>query len=208
MSETPFDRFDLAANPGTRAYKLLAALVVPRPIALVTTVDAEGCVNAAPISFFNVIGSDPAMVVLAPSNRSDGTPKDTARNLIANGEAVIHICDEAMAERMVACAAALPPGVSELEKVGLATIASERVRPPRIQDCPVALECRVVDIRYYGENRLVVLEALLAHVRSGLADTGTWRVKAAEHSPIGRMESPDGYVRTRDRFQLPFPDSV
>ena len=206
MSEALFDRFDLTANPGTRAYKLLAALVVPRPIALVTTIDAEGCVNAAPISFFNVIGSDPAMVVLAPSNRADGTPKDTARNLIANGEAVVHICDEAMAERMVACAAALPPGVSELEKVGLATIASERVRPPRIQDCPVALECRVVDIRYYGENRLVVLEALLAHVRAGLADTGTWRVKVAEHAPIGRMESPDGYVRTRDRFQLPFPD--
>jgi len=206
MSEAPFDRFDLKANPGTRAYKLLAALVVPRPIALVTTIDTKGCVNAAPISFFNLIGSDPAMVVLAPSNRADGTPKDTARNLIANGEAVIHICDEAMAARMVACAAALPPGVSELEKVGLATLASERVRPPRIKDCPVALECRVVDIRYYGENRLVVLEALLAHVRSGLADTGTWRVKVAEHVPIGRMESPDGYVRTRDRFQLPFPD--
>ncbi|HAZ66099.1 MAG TPA: flavin reductase family protein [Opitutae bacterium] len=206
MSEALFDRFDLTANPGTRAYKLLAALVVPRPIALVTTMDAEGCVNAAPISFFNLIGSDPAMVVLAPSNRPDGTPKDTARNLIANGEAVVHICDEAMAARMVACAAALPPGVSELEKVGLVTIASERVRPPRIQDCPVALECRVVDIRYYGENRLVVLEALLAHVRAGLADTGTWRVKVAEHAPIGRMESPDGYVRTRDRFQLPFPD--
>ncbi len=206
MSESLFDRFDLTANPGTRAYKLLAALVVPRPIALVTTIDAEGCVNAAPISFFNVIGSDPAMVVLAPANRADGTPKDTARNLIANGEAVIHICDEAMAERMVACAAPLPPGVSELEKLGLATVASERVRPPRIKDCPVALECRVVDIRYYGENRLVVLEALLAHVRAGLADIGTWRVKVAEHAPIGRMESPDGYVRTRDRFQLPFPD--
>lgn len=205
MSAPTFDHFDLAAHPGARAYKLLAALVVPRPIALVTTIDDAGRVNAAPFSFFNVMGTEPAMVVLAPSDRDDGTPKDTAANLIANGEAVVHIVDEPLAARMVACAAPLPPGVSELDTAGLTALPSDRVRPPRIAECPVALECRVLDIRRYGENRLVVLEALLAHVRSGLADPLTWRVRVADHAPIGRMESPDGYVRTRDRFQLPFP---
>lgn len=202
----PADRFDLAANPGSRAYRLLAALVVPRPIALVTTVDALGRPNAAPFSFFNVLGADPALLVLGPSDRDDGTPKDTAANLIATGEAVVHLCDEPLAPAMVACAAELPPGVSELERARLATVPSERVRPPRIAACPVALECRVLDIRTYGRNRLVVLEALLAHVRPGLADPVSWKVRVADHAPIGRMESPDGYLRTRDRFRLPWPD--
>ena len=88
-------RFDLAAHPGAQAYRLLAGLVVPRPIALVTTIDAAGVVNAAPFSFFNVMGTEPALSVLAPADRDDGTPKDTAANLHANGECVIHICDEA-----------------------------------------------------------------------------------------------------------------
>ena len=206
MSLPAADRFDLAAHPGSRAYRLLAALVVPRPIALVTTVDVQGRPNAAPFSFFNLMGADPAMVVLGPADRDDGSPKDTAANLLANGEAVIHLCDEPMASAMVVCATELPPGASELELAGLATAPSEKVRPPRILACPVALECRVLDIRTYGHNRLVVLEALLAHVRSGLADPATWRVKVADHAPIGRMESPDGYVRTRDRFRLPWPD--
>jgi len=206
LSAPSADRFDLAAHPGARAYRLLAALVVPRPIALVTTVDGRGRPNAAPFSFFNLMGCDPALLVLAPADRDDGTPKDTAANLIANGEAVVHLCDEPLAAAMVACAAELPPGVSELERAGLATVASERVRPPRIPACPVALECRVLDIRTYGRNRLVVLEALLAHVRSGLADPSSWRVRVADHAPVGRMESPDGYLRTRDRFRIPWPD--
>ncbi len=231
MSDTA-DRFDLAANPGARAYRLLAGLVTPRPIALVTTVDAAGRPNAAPFSFFNVMGAEPALLVLAPADRDDGTPKDTAANLAATGEAVVHVVDEPLAARMVACAADLPPGVSELDRFGFRALAarmvacsadlppgvseidrfgfralpSERVRPPRLAECPVAIECRVLDIRRYGDNRLVVLEGLLAHVRPGLADPATWKVDPARHAPVGRMESPDGYVRTRDRFRIPRPD--
>ncbi len=205
MSDAP-DRFDLAANPGARAYRLLAGLVAPRPIALVTTVDADGRANAAPFSFFNVMGAEPALLVLAPADRDDGTPKDTAANLASTGEAVVHLVDEPLAARMVACSADLPPGVSEIERFGLRTAPSERVRPPRLAECPVAIECRVLDIRRYGENRLVVLEGLVAHVRPGLADPAAWKVNPALHAPIGRMESPDGYVRTRDRFRIPRPD--
>ena len=205
MSEAA-DRFDLAANPGARAYRLLAGLVTPRPIALVTTVDAAGLPNAAPFSFFNVMGSEPALLVLAPADRDDGTPKDTAANLAATGEAVVHVVDEPLAARMVACSADLPPGVSEIARFGLRAVAAERVRPPRLAECPVAIECRVLDIRRYGDNRLVVLEGLLAHVRPGLADPASWKVNPALHAPVGRMESPDGYVRTRDRFRIPRPD--
>jgi flavin reductase (DIM6/NTAB) family NADH-FMN oxidoreductase RutF len=198
-------RFDVAAHPGARAYKLLAGLVVPRPIALATTIDAEGRTNAAPFSFFNVMGTEPPMVVLAPSNRDDGTPKDTAANLILNGECVIHLCDEPLAERMVACARSLPAGESEIEKGRFLTQKAEKVRPPILTECPVALECRVIDIRYYGENRLVVLEVLLAHVREGVADPETWKVDYKNYAPIGRMNSPDGYARTLDRFRMDFP---
>ena len=198
-------RFDVAANPGALAYKLLAGLVVPRPIALVTTLDANGTVNAAPFSFFNLMGAEPPLAALAPADRADGTPKDTAANLIAHGECVIHLCDEAVAAQMVECARSLPPGVSELPRAGFTTRPAERVRPPVLVECPVALECRVLDIRRYGENRLVVVEILLVHVREGIADPTTWKVDYTHYAPIGRLNSPDGYARTVDQFTLRFP---
>lgn len=198
-------RFDVAANPGALAYKLLAGLVVPRPIALVTTIDHEGRTNAAPFSFFNVMGTEPPMAVIAPSNRDDGTPKDTAANLILNGECVIHLCDEAVASKMVECARGLPPGVSEIARAGFTTRPAERVKPPILVECPVALECRLLDIRTYGENRLVVVEILLVHARDGIADPQSWKVDYTKYTPVGRLNSPDGYVRTLDRFKINFP---
>jgi flavin reductase (DIM6/NTAB) family NADH-FMN oxidoreductase RutF len=200
-------RFDVAAHSGGLAYKLLAGLVVPRPIALVTTVDIGGNANAAPFSFFNVMGTEPPMAVFAPGDRDDGTPKDTAANLAANGECVIHLCDEAVAAMMVECARPLPPGVSEVTRAGFTTRPAERVRAPILMECPVALECRVLDIRRYGDNRLVVVEILLAHVREGVADPVTWKVDYAQYAPIGRLNSPDGYARTLDRFTLRLPSA-
>ncbi|MEO0039172.1 MAG: hypothetical protein RIS38_120 [Verrucomicrobiota bacterium] len=198
-------RFDVAAHPGAQAYRLLAGLVVPRPIALVTTVDAAGVVNAAPFSFFNVMGAEPPLAVFAPADRDDGTPKDTAANLLAQGECVIHLCDEAVAAKMVECARPLPPGVSEVARAGFTLAPSERVRPPRLVECPVAMEARVLDIRHYGENRLVVVELLLVHARAGVADPVSWKVDYARYAPIGRLNSPDGYARTTERFTLRFP---
>ncbi len=198
-------RFDVAAQPGERVYKLLAGLVVPRPIALVTTVDAQGRVNAAPFSFFNIMGTAPPLAVLAPGDRADGTPKDTAANLQATGECVIHLCDEPLADRMIACARPLPPGESEVAREQFRTQPAERVRPPILGECPVALECRLLDIRQYGDNRLVVVEILLVHVRAGIVDPITWRVDYAQYAPLGRMNSPDGYVRTTDILRRPWP---
>ncbi len=197
--------FDVAANPGALAYKLLAGLVVPRPIALVTTIDAQGRTNAAPFSFFNVMGTEPPLAVLAPSDRDDGTPKDTAANLLQNGECVIHLCDEPLLLRMVECARSLPPGESEIERGRFKTTSAQRVRPPLLTECPVALECRVLDIKRYGENRLVVVEILLAHVREGIADPLTWKVDYTHYEPIGRLNSPDGYVQTSQRLKCDFP---
>ncbi|MDG2123814.1 MAG: flavin reductase family protein, partial [Verrucomicrobiales bacterium] len=110
--------FDLTHEHADLAYKLLTTVVTPRPIALVTTVSANGTVNAAPFSFFNVFGSEPPIVALAPGDRSPGIPKDTAANIRNNGEFVVHIVDPPIAEKMVACASSLPADESELPLAG------------------------------------------------------------------------------------------
>src|SRR3954470_20891322 len=132
---------DLVEGPlAERAYPILASLVTPRPIALVTTVSPEGKVNAAPFSFFNVLGAEPPILGVAPGDRDDGTPKDTARNIRLTHEFVVNLVDEALAEGMNKCAAALPYGENELDHAGLHTCASSVVKPPRILESPVSLE--------------------------------------------------------------------
>ena len=129
-------KFDLAGKDNDDAYKLLAGLVTPRPIALVTTVDEHGRVNAAPFSFFNVFGDDPPVIAFAPGDRAPEVPKDTARNIRKNHEFVVNLVDEAIAGQMVRCAASVDYGESELERVGLTTAPSDSVAPPRIAEAP------------------------------------------------------------------------
>ena len=110
--------FDFSGLPPATCYKLLVAAVVPRPIALVSTLGADGVVNAAPFSFFNLIGDDPPMVILSVENRPECPPKDTRRHIDENGEFVVNLVDEPMAERMHACSQDFPPDVSEPAEVG------------------------------------------------------------------------------------------
>lgn len=187
------------------AYMILSGLVTPRPIALVTTVDPSGRVNAAPFSFFNVLGDSPPIVGFCPGDRAPGIPKDTAKNIRLTHEFVVHLVDEALAEKMNLCAASLPPGEDELAYAGLAAAASVRVRPPRITDAPIALECRSHSILEIGDNRLVIGEVLHAHVRDGILDPETWLVNAAHYHPVGRMQAPGWYCRTRDLFEMKRP---
>jgi flavin reductase (DIM6/NTAB) family NADH-FMN oxidoreductase RutF len=121
-----------------RAYPILASLVTPRPIALVTTISADGKLNAAPFSFFNLLGANPPICAFAPGDREDGTPKDTARNVRATHEFVVNLVDEAIAEAMNQCAASLPFGESELTRAGLHAARSSLVKPPRIAESPPA----------------------------------------------------------------------
>ena len=193
---------DFATLNQAQTYKILTALVVPRPIALVTTVDAAGCVNAAPFSFFNVLGTVPPIVGFAPGNRDDGSPKDTAANLAALGECVVHLVDEPWAQAMANCAWPHPPGVSELPHAGFTATPSSVVKPPRLTEAPVALECKVLDIRHYGGNRLVIAQILCAHVKDGLINPENLRLNPGVWAPVGRMESPDGYIRTADKFRM------
>ena len=132
---------DLENEFADRAYLLLANLVIPRPIAFVTTLSPDGKINAAPFSFFNLMGANPPICAFAPGDRDDGTPKDTALNIRATHEFVVNLVDETIADAMNQCAALLPYGENELEHAGLTTASSSLVKPPRIAESPASLEC-------------------------------------------------------------------
>lgn len=197
---------DLEGRHADRAYAVLAGLVTPRPIALVTTIDNDGRVNAAPFSFFNVLGAEPPIVAFAPGDRDDGTPKDTARNVRLNHEFVVNLVDEAMAEAMNRCAASLPYGESEMAHAGLTAAPSTSVRPPRIAEAPASLECSEWGTLQIGGNRVVIGLVKRVHVRDALIDPATLRIRGDQFFPIGRMAAPHWYARTRDRFELIRPD--
>ena len=181
--------FDLNGEHKRYAYKLLAGLITPRPIAWVTTQDENGVVNAAPFSFFNVFGTRPPILGFAPGDKEPGIPKDTARNIRRTGEFVVNLVDEASAEVMNQSSQELDHGISEVALLKLETTPSVGISPPRLTIAPVALECR---------ERI--------HTRAGVLDPDSLLVNPDAFSPIGRMEVPSGYCRTRDRFQMTRPD--
>jgi flavin reductase (DIM6/NTAB) family NADH-FMN oxidoreductase RutF len=197
---------DFEGKHATRAYAILVALVTPRPIAWVTTVNPEGVVNAAPFSFFNVLGSKPPIVGICPGDRGDGTPKDTARNIRLTHEFVVNLVDEDVAEPMNRTAASVPYGTSELEALGLSTQPSSVVRPPRISESPASLECAEWGTLQIGDNRLIIGLIKRVHVRGELIDPETLRIRSERFLSIGRMASPHWYCRTRDRFEMIRPD--
>ncbi len=196
---------DLENQYADRAYTILASLVVPRPIALVTTMSPEGHVNAAPFSFFNLMGATPPIVAIAPGDRSDGTPKDTAVNIGLTHEFVVNLVDEAIAEAMNECAAPLPYGASELERACLHTENSSVVKAPRLVEAPVSLECSDAQVLMIGQNRVVIGTIKRVHLRDEFFDEEKRRVRSENLFMIGRMAAPDWYCRTRDRFELVRP---
>jgi flavin reductase (DIM6/NTAB) family NADH-FMN oxidoreductase RutF len=198
--------FDFEDKHAARAYAILVALVTPRPIAWVTTINPEGVVNAAPFSFFNVLGSQPPIVGVCPGDRKDGTPKDTAHNIRLTHEFVVNLVDEDVAEPMNRTAASVPYGTSELESVGLSVQASSVVSPPRIAESPASLECAEWGTLQIGDNRLIIGLVKRVHVRDALIDSETLRVRSERFFSIGRMASPHWYCRTRDRFEMIRPD--
>jgi flavin reductase (DIM6/NTAB) family NADH-FMN oxidoreductase RutF len=196
---------DLAGEHLERAYPLLASLVTPRPIALVTTISPDGHLNAAPFSFFNLLGAEPPIVGFAPADRDDGTPKDTARNIRLTHEFVVNLVDESIAEAMNLCAATLPYGENELDHAGLTTAPSSVVKPPRIAEAPASLECVEWGTLQIGDNRVVIGYVKRLHVRDELVDPKTLRVCGDLFKVIGRMATPHWYCRTTDRFEMKRP---
>ena len=193
---------DFEKDFADRAYPILASLVTPRPIALVTTISADGRINAAPFSFFNLLGATPPICAFAPGDREDGSPKDTARNIRALHEFVVNLVDESIAEAMNRCAASLPYGQNELEHAGLTSVPSSVVKPPRIAESPASLECVEWGTLHIGENRVVIGLIKRLHLRDELFDPVKRRVHTEKLLTIGRMASPHWYCQTRDRFEM------
>ena len=196
---------DLEKDFADRAYLLLVSLVVPRPIALVTTVSQDGKINAAPFSFFNCLGAHPPICAFAPADRDNGVPKDTALNIRATHQFVVNLVDESIAEAMNQCAASLPYGENELVRAKLTAIPSSLVKPPRIAESPAHLECAEWGTLQIGGNRVVIGLIKRLHVREELFDAQTKRINTDKLFLIGRMSSPHWYCRTRDRFEMKRP---
>jgi flavin reductase (DIM6/NTAB) family NADH-FMN oxidoreductase RutF len=196
---------DFATLTEYQRYKLMASLIVPRPIALVTTLGPDGTVNAAPISMFNMVGEEPPIVMISMNRRSDDSIKDTARNIERTGEFVVHLADEATAWKMHQCSVEHPPHVSEVDVVGFTTVPSTAVAPPRIVETPVAFECTLFEKMETASRKVFIGQVRWLHVRDGLVDTHTWRVDLENYFPIGRIGG-EFYVRTRDHFKPAPPD--
>ena len=196
---------NLETDYADRSYTILASLVTPRPIALVTTISVDGKINAAPFSFFNLLGANQPICAFAPGDRDNGTPKDTALNVRAMHEFVVNLVDEKIAEAMNQCAASLPFGENELVRAGLTAAPSSIVKPPRIVEAPASLECVEWGTLQIGKNRVVIGLIKRLHVRDELFDAEKKRIHTDKLFTIGRMASPDWYCRTRDRFEMKRP---
>ena len=183
-------------------YKLLCGIVVPRPIALVTSLDEHGRVNAAPFSFFNVFSENPAQIVLGLQHKAPGQPKDTTRNLARAKSFVVNMVDEALAETMNLCATDFPSEMSETEVLGIVTAPSNFVEPPRIAAAPFALECRKSMSLAFNETReLLIGEVLAVHARPGLTDARNQHTDPKRYRPIGRLAG-NSYCRQGEIFEM------
>lgn len=194
--------FDSSEISSEAQYKLAVGSVTPRPIALVTTLGPQGP-NAAPFSFFNVISSDPVMLMFSAGDKSSGA-KDTVRNIQANAEFVVHIVSDAIKEAMNICAVDYPSEVNEIELAGFTALPSVRVKPPRIAEAPVAMECRLVQITTIGRKpyHVVIGEVVYFHFHEGIVND-QFHVDVGAINPIGRLAGKSGYTRITDRFDMP-----
>ncbi|TWB43609.1 flavin reductase (DIM6/NTAB) family NADH-FMN oxidoreductase RutF [Rhizobium sp. ERR 922] len=194
--------FDFSSLDERERYKILIGTVIPRPIALVTTVRKDGQPNAGPFSFFNVLTHDPAIVAIGVENYADMRFKDTARNIRETGEFTVHICDNALVDQMEICAIKFGPEVNEIEEASLATVPGQMVRSPRILAAPAALECRRHATLQVGPAREIILgEVVGVFVRSDAVDASNLYIDQQMMDAVGRMGG-HTYARTRDQFDI------
>ncbi|MEX0886637.1 MAG: flavin reductase family protein [Phycisphaeraceae bacterium] len=193
---------DFTTLPARDRYKLLVSTVVPRPIALVTSHDDAGRVNAAPFSFFNAMGADPPLIALGVGDRR-GEPKDTADNIRNHQRFVINLVSEAIAEPMNVTAIDFPADVDELAEAGLTPVPMADGWPPRIAESPVAMQCVEASTTHIGRNRVILGEVVAMHVDDALIDMDKLHIRTDALHLVGRMHGAGHYVRTSDLFELP-----
>lgn len=196
-------KFDPASMERREAYRLLIGAVVPRPIAFVATISADGIYNLAPFSFFAPISSKPMMVGFNVGMRKTGQRKDTLVNIEAIGEYVISVADEAIAEAMNQTGAEFPPEVDEFRETGLTPAKADVVKAPLVAESPVNMECRLRQVLVFGEpprmTSFVIGEVVRIHVRDELLDGK--EIRSRELGAVGRLGGAL-YCRTRDIFEM------
>jgi flavin reductase (DIM6/NTAB) family NADH-FMN oxidoreductase RutF len=186
--------------------KLLVGAVVPRPIAFVSTLNAAGVLNLAPFSYFTVASANPPVICFAPIVRRDGTKKDTLLNIEATGEFVVNVVSGDFAAQMNVCSGEYPPEVDEFAVSGLIPLPSDLVKPPRVKESLVNMECRLVQVVHVsakpGGGSLVLGEVVRFHLNDAVVSN--YAIDPDKLHPIGRMGGPT-YVRTTDRFDMERP---
>lgn len=196
--------FDFAKIPGNECYKLLVSTVTPRPIAWVVSQDAKGVLNAAPFSFFNVFSGHPAVVAIGIGNRKRGQAKDSRANILETGQFVVNLVAEWNVEAMNITGIEFDPQVDELAQAGLTPAPSIRVKPPRIAESPVALECELMQIVDLGESGLVLGRVVAMHVHDEFVlDAAKYHIDTPNLKLLGRMHGRGWYARTSDLFDMP-----
>jgi flavin reductase (DIM6/NTAB) family NADH-FMN oxidoreductase RutF len=195
-------KFDLEKTTPRETYQLLIGLVAPRPIALVTSMNEEGRLNAAPFSAYNYLCTDPPIIGMGVMDRPTGgfIPKDTARNIRRTGEFVVNVVTEDLAQQMNICATDFPAEIDELEMAGLTTAPSQIVKVPRIEQAHAALECREYTTMEIGRSRIILGKVVSIYIEDKFLDPAGPYVKAEELHAIGRMNGLGAYAKTRDSF--------
>jgi flavin reductase (DIM6/NTAB) family NADH-FMN oxidoreductase RutF len=191
-------------------YKLLVGLIVPRPIAWISTVNEAGVANCAPFSFFNGLSEDPPLCIVSFNFRSDGKATHTLKNIRRTQEFVVNTVEEETANAMHLSSLEYPEEESEFSKTGLTPAPCTLVGHPRIAEAAASFECKVERIIEYGPPRtLVIGEILVLHSRDGIVDPKSKRISEIHYRPVGRLFG-DRYCTTRERFNLPgeLPDSL
>lgn len=194
--------FDIEGAKPREIYNLLIGLVAPRPIALVTSMNEHGRLNAAPFSAYNYLCTDPPVVGIGVTNRPDVShePKDTARNIRRTGEFVVNVVTEDLARQMNICATDFPAEISEIDMAGFEIAPSTAVKVPRIASAHAALECREFTTMEIGRSRIILGRVVSIYVEDRFLDPAGPYIRADELHAIGRMNGLGNYVRTRDSF--------
>jgi flavin reductase (DIM6/NTAB) family NADH-FMN oxidoreductase RutF len=192
-------QIDPALQSAASNYKLLTNLVLPRPIAWISTRSESGVINLAPFSFFNAIGSEPPYVMVSVGLNDKGQAKDTAKNIASSGEFVVNMVTEELFDAMNISAADFPPDQSELEAARLQTAPSVHIQTPRVAQAQVSFECKLFSAQQLGKNTLFIGEVVMFHVADALMGE---RLRVNDFSPLGRLGSPSVYCRTTDRFDI------
>ncbi|MGR9471292.1 flavin reductase family protein [Rhizobium leguminosarum] len=197
--------FDFEQLTGRQRYKLMIGTIIPRPIALVTTVDENGRINAAPFSFFNCLSADPPILAIGVENNADMSFKDTGHNIRMTEVFTVNIVSFAIAEAMHVCGAKYPRGVDELKEAGLTAMPGEKVASPFIAEAPAAFECRRHVTLELGRSRQITMgEIVYAHYRDGVVDPERLHVDPAAVDAIARLGG-DTCATIRDRFEMLTP---